>query len=43
MARELHPGLGIAYSEEAHYTHARMCRVLGIDGVPVGVDACGPD
>ncbi len=41
VARELHPGLGIAYSEEAHYTHARMCQVLGIDGVPVGVDAAG--
>jgi glutamate/tyrosine decarboxylase-like PLP-dependent enzyme len=41
VARELHPGLGIAFSEEAHYTHARMCRVLGIDGVPVGVDGAG--
>ncbi len=41
VARELHPGLGIAYSEEAHYTHARMCRVLGIEGAGVGVDAAG--
>jgi glutamate/tyrosine decarboxylase-like PLP-dependent enzyme len=41
VARELHPGLGIAYSEEAHYTHARMCRVLGIDGVQVRVDGAG--
>ena len=41
VARELHPSLGIAYSEEAHYTHTRMCRVLGIDGVPVGVDGAG--
>jgi glutamate/tyrosine decarboxylase-like PLP-dependent enzyme len=41
VARELHPGRGIAYSSEAHYTHARMCAVLGIDGTPVGVDAVG--
>jgi glutamate/tyrosine decarboxylase-like PLP-dependent enzyme len=25
VARELHPDRGIAYSSEAHYTHARMC------------------
>src|SRR5690348_13453206 len=25
VARELHPGKGVAYSEDAHYTHARMC------------------
>jgi glutamate/tyrosine decarboxylase-like PLP-dependent enzyme len=41
VARELHPGRGIAYSEEAHYTHARMCGVLGVDGTPVAADAAG--
>jgi len=41
VARETHPGLGIAYSEEAHYTHARMCRVLGIEGTAVPVDGAG--
>jgi glutamate/tyrosine decarboxylase-like PLP-dependent enzyme len=41
VARELHPGLGIAYSEEAHYTHARMCGVLGVEGTPVPADATG--
>jgi glutamate/tyrosine decarboxylase-like PLP-dependent enzyme len=41
VARELHPGQGIAYSSEAHYTHERMCRVLGIDGHQVGVDGTG--
>ena len=30
VARELHPGRGIAYSAEAHYTHGRMCGVLGV-------------
>ena len=41
VARELHPGRGIAYSAEAHYTHGRMCKVLGIDGTAVAVDAAG--
>src|SRR5579859_4695249 len=41
VARELHPGRGIAYSADAHYTHARMCGVLGIDGTAVGTDASG--
>ena len=41
VARELHPGLGIAYSAEAHYTHSRMCGVLGVRGTAVGVDAAG--
>jgi glutamate/tyrosine decarboxylase-like PLP-dependent enzyme len=41
VARELHPGLGVAYSAEAHYTHSRMCGVLGIEGTAVGVDGAG--
>jgi glutamate/tyrosine decarboxylase-like PLP-dependent enzyme len=41
VARELHPSLGVAYSTEAHYTHARMCRVLGVAGHPVAVDSSG--
>jgi len=41
VARELHPGRGIAYSAEAHYTHARMCGVLGVEGTPVETDAAG--
>jgi glutamate/tyrosine decarboxylase-like PLP-dependent enzyme len=41
VARDLHPGKGVAYSAEAHYTHARMCGVLGIEGTPVAVDAAG--
>ncbi|HXP18724.1 MAG TPA: aminotransferase class V-fold PLP-dependent enzyme [Streptosporangiaceae bacterium] len=41
VARELHPGRGIAYSAEAHYTHARMCRVLGVDGTSVPADHAG--
>jgi glutamate/tyrosine decarboxylase-like PLP-dependent enzyme len=41
VARELHPGLGIAYSAEAHYTHSRMCGLLGIEGTAVAVDGAG--
>ena len=41
VARELHPGLGIAYSSEAHYTHGRMCGVLGVPGTAVDVDGLG--
>ncbi len=41
VARETHPSLGIAYSADAHYTHARMCRVLGVEGHLVSVDAGG--
>jgi glutamate/tyrosine decarboxylase-like PLP-dependent enzyme len=41
VARELHPGRGVAYSEEAHYTHARMCGVLGVEATPVAADAAG--
>lgn len=29
VARELHPDKAVAYSREAHYTHARMCEVIG--------------
>jgi glutamate/tyrosine decarboxylase-like PLP-dependent enzyme len=41
VARELHPGRGIAYSTEAHYTHARMCGVLGVEPISVPADGAG--
>ncbi|HEX4063931.1 MAG TPA: aminotransferase class V-fold PLP-dependent enzyme [Streptosporangiaceae bacterium] len=41
VARELHPGLGVAYSAEAHYTHGRMCGVLGVPGTAVPADDRG--
>ena len=41
ICRELAPGKRIAYSEAAHTTHARMCGVLGVEGVAVPVDARG--
>jgi glutamate/tyrosine decarboxylase-like PLP-dependent enzyme len=41
VARETHPGLGIAYSADSHYTHARVCRLLGVPGHEVPVDSRG--
>jgi glutamate/tyrosine decarboxylase-like PLP-dependent enzyme len=41
VARELHPGQGVAYSADAHYTHGRMCHVLGMKGRPVPTDDRG--
>src|SRR5579859_284164 len=41
VARETHPGRGVAYSTEAHYTHARMCHVLGMPGTAVAADEAG--
>lgn len=41
VARELHPTKAVAFSEDAHYTHARMAAVLRMDAVPVAADAAG--
>jgi glutamate/tyrosine decarboxylase-like PLP-dependent enzyme len=41
VARELHPGKGIAYSTDAHYTHSRMSRLLGMPSFAVPTDAAG--
>ena len=41
VARELHPDRGIAYSADAHYTHARMCHLLGVTPTSVATDDAG--
>ena len=41
VARETHPDRGVAYSADAHYTHARMCHLLGVRGYAVPTDAGG--
>lgn len=41
IARQLRPDRAIAYSADAHYTHSRMCEVLGVKGVAIAVDANG--
>ena len=35
VARQTHPGKAIAHSADAHYTHGRMCHVLGVESVAV--------
>jgi glutamate/tyrosine decarboxylase-like PLP-dependent enzyme len=41
VAREIHPHHGIAYSVDSHYTHSRMCKLIGVDGHAVPVDGTG--
>ncbi len=41
IARQSHPGKAIAHSADAHYTHARMSSLLGIDSVAVPATAAG--
>jgi glutamate/tyrosine decarboxylase-like PLP-dependent enzyme len=41
VARQTHPDRGVAYSADAHYTHARMCHLLGVRGHAVATDAAG--
>jgi glutamate/tyrosine decarboxylase-like PLP-dependent enzyme len=41
VAREVHPGRGVAYSTDAHYTHGRMCQLIGVRGHAVAADAAG--
>ncbi|MDT8913666.1 aminotransferase class I/II-fold pyridoxal phosphate-dependent enzyme [Amycolatopsis sp. PS_44_ISF1] len=41
VARECHPGAAVALSTEAHYTHARMCHLLGLPTRAVAADAHG--
>lgn len=41
VARELHPERGVLFSEQAHYTHARMCAVLRMPARAVPADAEG--
>jgi glutamate/tyrosine decarboxylase-like PLP-dependent enzyme len=41
VARQLAPGRAVAHSQDAHYTHGRMCEVLGVESVAVPADAAG--
>ncbi|MGK5731970.1 pyridoxal phosphate-dependent decarboxylase family protein [Streptomyces sp. URMC 124] len=41
VARESRPGTGVAVSAEAHYTHARMCHLLGVPVYTVPADDRG--
>ncbi len=41
IARSLHPNKTIAFSAEAHYTHSRMCEVIGAKTVEIAADNRG--
>jgi glutamate/tyrosine decarboxylase-like PLP-dependent enzyme len=41
VARQTHPDKAIAYSADAHYTHSRMCQLLGMSGRTVPTTADG--
>ncbi len=41
VARELHPDKRIVHSQAAHYTHARMCKLLGVQATAVASTADG--
>lgn len=41
VARHLHPEKAVAFSTEAHYTHGRMCEVIGARTVEIAVDGRG--
>jgi glutamate/tyrosine decarboxylase-like PLP-dependent enzyme len=41
VARQLHHDKAIAFSSEAHYTHGRMCEVIGVRGVKIATTADG--
>src|SRR5262249_60387056 len=41
IARSLHPDKAIAFSADAHYTHSRMCEVIGARGIEIAVDVRG--
>lgn len=41
VARSLHPDKAIAFSSEAHYTHRRMCEVIGVETVEVAANSRG--
>ena len=41
VARELHPDRAIVFAENAHYTHARMCRLIGAQADQVAQDELG--
>jgi glutamate/tyrosine decarboxylase-like PLP-dependent enzyme len=41
VCRQLRPGSAVAFSEHSHYTHQRMCELLGVRGVQVPADPDG--
>lgn len=42
IAREERPGLPVVCSRDAHYTHKRMCRLLGVETIEIDATPAGP-
>src|SRR5690606_26663479 len=41
VSRQVSPGKAVGFSGQAHYTHSRMCEVLGIKSIEIPVDEFG--
>src|SRR3954453_12054230 len=41
VGRELRPGAAVVHGANAHYTHGRMCQVLGVEALAAPADAHG--
>src|SRR3954471_9090549 len=41
VGRELAPGTAVVHGANAHYTHGRMCQVLGVEALAAPADADG--
>jgi glutamate/tyrosine decarboxylase-like PLP-dependent enzyme len=41
IARCIHPDKAVAFSKNAHYTHSRMCSVLGMEAISLEDDETG--
>ncbi|HVG22408.1 MAG TPA: aminotransferase class I/II-fold pyridoxal phosphate-dependent enzyme, partial [Blastocatellia bacterium] len=41
VARSIHPRKAIGFSPEAHYTHRRMCEVIGAQTIEIAADGRG--
>jgi glutamate/tyrosine decarboxylase-like PLP-dependent enzyme len=41
VSRSEHPGKKVAFSSQAHYTHSRMCEVLGVKTITIPTDTDG--
>jgi glutamate/tyrosine decarboxylase-like PLP-dependent enzyme len=41
VGRQLHPGKAVVHGANAHYTHGRMCQVLGVEALAAPANADG--
>ena len=41
VAKNIHPGKAVAFSKQCHYTHPRLCKVLGVKPLEIQNDKHG--